>query len=65
MAKTPCETLWEGLNENGKWVKEYRCPYKETYTGFESEICRNCCGEGVDEDSYPEDDYPYSEEDYE
>ena len=61
MANTPCEIPWEGLNENGKWVKEYHCPYKGTYTGYESEMCRVCCGEGVDEDSYPDEPYPYEE----
>jgi len=23
---------------------EHRCPYADTYTGSESEMCRNCCG---------------------
>ncbi len=52
MAKqTPCDVP----NENGT----YECPYADTYTGYESEMCRNCCGLGVDEDSYsyPEEVY--------
>lgn len=32
-------------DDNGK----YHCPYEDTYTGYESEMCRNCCGLGVDE----------------
>lgn len=62
--QTPCDTPVEYINDKGKLVTEYRCPYKKTYTGFESEMCRNMCGEGVDEDSYPEDDYPESIEDF-
>lgn len=27
----------------------HRCPYEDTYTGYESEMCRVCCGLGVDE----------------
>ena len=57
MAKTPCEVPWEGINENGNWTTQYRCPYSDDPT---SETCRVCCGEGVDEDDYPEE-----EEDYE
>lgn len=34
---------------------EYSCPYASTYTGYESEMCRVCCGLGVDEDDYPTD----------
>lgn len=45
----PCDVL----SEDGT----YKCPYADTYTGYESEMCRNCCGKGVDEDSYPEEDY--------
>lgn len=43
---TPCDLK----DENGN----YTCPYKATYMGYEDEMCRNCCGLGVDEDSYPE-----------
>ncbi len=35
---------------------QYHCPFADTYTGYESEMCRNCCGLGVDEDSYPEEE---------
>jgi hypothetical protein len=38
---TPCDYP----DENGNHV----CPYAETYTGYESEMCRVCCGLGVDE----------------
>ena len=44
---TPCEDK----DYNG----EYHCPYADTYMGYESEMCRNCCGLGVDEDEYPTD----------
>lgn len=44
---TPCDFK----DENGK----YHCPF-EDYGGYESERCRVCCGLGVDEDDYPEDD---------
>ena len=57
MAKqTPCDIK----NDDGT----YSCPYKDTYMGYESEMCRNCCGLGVDEDSYPEEDFP-EEDNYE
>lgn len=45
---TPCDIP----NDDGI----HTCPYTDTYTGFESEMCRNCCGLGVDEDSYPEEE---------
>ena len=38
---TPCDYP----DENGNHI----CPYAETYTGYESEMCRVCCGLGVDE----------------
>ena len=39
--KCPCEIKGEdGL---------YHCPYADTYTGYESEMCRTMCGLGVDE----------------
>lgn len=43
---TPCDDR----DENGKSY----CPY-EDYPS-ESERCRVCCGLGVDEDSYPEEE---------
>ena len=46
--KTPCDYP----DENGR----YHCPYADAYTGYESEMCRNCCGLGVDEDSCGEKD---------
>ncbi len=33
-----------------KGNKVYHCPYADTYMGYESEMCRNCCGLGVDEE---------------
>ena len=27
----------------------HHCPYADSYTGYESEMCRNMCGHGVDE----------------
>ena len=38
---TPCDIE----DYNG----EHHCPYEDTYTGYESEMCRVCCGLGVDE----------------
>lgn len=40
-ATTPCD--YEDYNG------EHHCPYEDTYTGYESEMCRVCCGLGVDE----------------
>ena len=45
---TPCDDV----NSNG----EHACPFKDTYAGYEDEMCRNCCGLGVDENSYPEEE---------
>lgn len=45
---TPCDYP----DENGN----HTCPYADTYGGYEDEMCRNCCGLGVDEDDYPEED---------
>ncbi len=42
----------------------YRCPFADTYAGYEDEMCRICCGLGVDEDSYDE-EYDEEVEDYE
>ena len=49
MAWTPCDEK----DING----QHHCPYEDTYMGFADEMCRNCCGLGVDEDSYPEEDF--------
>ena len=38
---TPCDEE----DENG----HHHCPYADWYTGYESEMCRVCCGLGVDE----------------
>lgn len=38
---TPCDYP----DDNGK----YHCPFADMYTGYESEMCRVCCGLGVDE----------------
>lgn len=35
--------------ETGKMETRFHCPYADTYTGYEDEMCRNCCGLGVDE----------------
>lgn len=45
---TPCDYP----DENG----EHHCPYADTYMGYEDEMCRNCCGIGVDEDDYESED---------
>ena len=50
---TPCDEL----DENGM----SHCPFADTYGGYEDEMCRVCCGLGVDEDE-PEDYYGYDEE---
>lgn len=53
--RTPCDELVEVYDEElGRMVKRSHCPYAEFYTGYEDEMCRNCCGLGVDEDSYPD-----------
>lgn len=50
---TPCDEIGDdGL---------HRCPFEDTYTGYESEMCRVCCGLGVDEDE----DEDYSDENLE
>ena len=41
MKHTPCVYP----DESG----EYHCPFADTYMGYEDEMCRNCCGLGVDE----------------
>ena len=51
--QTPCDVPTIEYDENGKparlEVKTFHCPYTDTYTGYEDEMCRNCCGLGVDE----------------
>lgn len=50
---TPCDTPdYDGV---------HHCPYEDSYTGYPGEMCRNCCGLGVDEDSYPEEEYDEEE----
>lgn len=44
--QTPCDIK----NDDGT----YSCPYADTYMGYESEMCRVCCGLGVDEDNEPD-----------
>lgn len=53
--KTPCDVLIDG---------RYYCPF-EDYGG--SDRCRVCCGLGVDEDSYPDEDEcdPYCDPEFE
>lgn len=47
---TPCDEPVEEYNEEtGKMEIHYHCPFTDTYTGYENEMCRNCCGLGVDE----------------
>jgi len=45
----PCDIPVIVYDDNGNERKEYVCPYADTYCGYESEMCRNCCGLGVDE----------------
>ena len=48
--ETPCDIPTEIYDEEtGEFRMEYVCPYKDSYTGYESEMCRNMCGLGVDE----------------
>ena len=43
---TPCDAIGDdGL---------HHCPYEKSYSGYSDEMCRVCCGIGVDESSYPE-----------
>ena len=46
---TPCDVPIIEYDDQGNEVKHYVCPYKDSYTGYEGEICRICCGLGVDE----------------
>lgn len=54
MAKwTPCDEIgYDGM---------HHCPYADTYSGYEDEMCRNCCGLGVDGDE----DAEYEDAEYE
>ncbi len=56
--RTPCDDM---RDENGLSI----CPY-EDFGGYESERCRVCCGLGVDEDSYDEEEEydPYCDPEY-
>ena len=46
MAWTPCNVPDTDINGN----EVYKCPYSDNPT---SDMCRNICGEGVDENPYP------------
>ena len=46
---TPCDVPIIEYDVNGNEIKVYRCPYADTYCGYEDEMCRCCCGLGVDE----------------
>ena len=41
LVETPCDVP----DENGNYV----CPYADSWMGYEDEMCRICCGLGVDE----------------
>lgn len=46
---TPCDEAIEVFNEEtGRTEKRHICPYEGNYTGYADEICRVCCGLGVD-----------------
>lgn len=47
--ETPCDLPQTVYKEDGTIEVIYVCPYEKNYTGYESEMCRNCCGLGVDE----------------
>lgn len=54
---TPCDDSIEEYNEKtGKMETHHKCPYADTYAGYEDEMCRNCCGLGVDDDNYDYDE---------
>ena len=50
MKTTPCDYLRDAND------MAY-CPFEDTYGGYAGEMCRVCCGLGVDEDNYPDEDY--------
>lgn len=43
--------MWTPCDEKDMYGKHH-CPYEDFYTGYEDEMCRNCCG--VDEDEEEE-----------
>lgn len=47
--QTPCDVPIIVYDDDGNEVERFVCPYADTYTGYEDEMCRNCCGLGVDE----------------
>lgn len=48
--QTPCDAGLEEFNENtGKMEIRHYCPYEDSYIGYTDEMCRVCCGLGVDE----------------
>ena len=47
--QTPCDVPIIDYDENGREVTRFECPYADIYCGYEDEMCRNCCGLGVDE----------------
>lgn len=47
--------MWTPCDEVGD-DNQYHCPYEDTFSGFVGEMCRICCGLGVDQDSYPEEE---------
>lgn len=51
--RTPCDDF---KDENGMSI----CPYEGSGIS-ESEMCRVCCGLGVDEDSYDDEEENYEE----
>ena len=54
---TPCDDPIDEYNEKtGKMETHHKCPYADTYAGYEDEMCRNCCGLGVDDDNYDYDE---------
>lgn len=46
---TPCDVPIYKIDEDENPVTTYECPYMDTYTGYEGEMCRVCCGLGADE----------------
>lgn len=48
----PCDDDYNG---------QHYCPYEDTYAGYASEMCRVCCGLGVDEDNEYDEEYEEEE----
>lgn len=47
---TPCDEPIEIYDSETQSVRTgHHCPYADTYNGYEDEMCRVCCGLGVDE----------------